>query len=388
MRKTILYVGGFQLPDGNAAAQRVLSNAKVFSELGFDVVFLGVSSEKESKKILDTEQKIDDFIAYKENYPGGIIQWFQYLASLKNIKTVINKIGVDNLETIVAYNYPSIVLQRLLKFCNNKKIKLISDCTEWAIEPNNYSIRSILKNLDTFYRMKLVHLKLDGMIVISKFLFDFYGAKMNNVILVPPLVDISQDKWKQKAPTRNDKIVKLVYAGSPGAGNKDKLDLVINALSQIKLTFKLTIVGITEKQYLSNVKEQSLPENIKNCVIFKGRVPHLTAIEEVKNADFSVFLREDNIVTRAGFPTKFVESISCGTPVLTNASSNIRDYLDEPKFGGIINIDSEQQLVNSIKLFMSYSSDRINEMKEYCRNSRTFDFSNYINEFEKTLLNE
>ena len=29
----------------------------------------------------------------------------------------------------------------------------------------------------------------------------------------------------------------------------------------------------------------------------------------------------------AGFPTKFSEAISCGTPVITNRSSNIEDYL-------------------------------------------------------------
>lgn len=43
---TILYVGGFELPDKNAAAHRVLSNAKIFRELGYNVVFCGVNREK------------------------------------------------------------------------------------------------------------------------------------------------------------------------------------------------------------------------------------------------------------------------------------------------------------------------------------------------------
>ena len=35
--------------------------------------------------------------------------------------------------------------------------------------------------------------------------------------------------------------------------------------------------------------------------------------------------RDTNIVTKAGFPTKFVESITCGIPVLTNKNSNIEE---------------------------------------------------------------
>ena len=39
---TILYVGGFELPDKNAAAHRVLSNGKAIRELGYDVVFVDI----------------------------------------------------------------------------------------------------------------------------------------------------------------------------------------------------------------------------------------------------------------------------------------------------------------------------------------------------------
>ena len=46
-RGTILYVGGFELPDKNAAAHRVLNNAKIFRELGFHVIFCGIDQNIE-----------------------------------------------------------------------------------------------------------------------------------------------------------------------------------------------------------------------------------------------------------------------------------------------------------------------------------------------------
>ncbi len=42
---TIIYIGGFELPDKNAAAQRVVSNAKLLREVGYDVVLVGVDKE-------------------------------------------------------------------------------------------------------------------------------------------------------------------------------------------------------------------------------------------------------------------------------------------------------------------------------------------------------
>lgn len=37
--KRVLYIGGFELPDKNAAAQRVLSIGKAYRLLGYDVLF-------------------------------------------------------------------------------------------------------------------------------------------------------------------------------------------------------------------------------------------------------------------------------------------------------------------------------------------------------------
>ena len=36
MKGTIIYYGGFSLPDKNAAANRVVSNGKIFKDLGYN----------------------------------------------------------------------------------------------------------------------------------------------------------------------------------------------------------------------------------------------------------------------------------------------------------------------------------------------------------------
>ena len=46
--ETILYVGGFALPDENAAAQRVVANAKLFSEMGYNVAFINYANSSDA----------------------------------------------------------------------------------------------------------------------------------------------------------------------------------------------------------------------------------------------------------------------------------------------------------------------------------------------------
>ena len=43
--KKVLYLGAFELPDKNAAAQRVISNGKLLREMGFEVTYVGISKD-------------------------------------------------------------------------------------------------------------------------------------------------------------------------------------------------------------------------------------------------------------------------------------------------------------------------------------------------------
>ena len=67
--KTVLYLGGFELPDKNAAAQRVVANAKLLREMGFEVSFIGIS-----KDIKNALAVVDGFVSTPVPYPIGIKQ--------------------------------------------------------------------------------------------------------------------------------------------------------------------------------------------------------------------------------------------------------------------------------------------------------------------------
>lgn len=364
----ILYLGGFCLPNKNAAAQRVLANAKIFRELGYDVTLVGLSHNS------TTSFLFEGFQCVNLKYPSSFSSWIQMLCSIKQYERYIIN---NKTKIVVAYNHPSIALFRLYKYCKKHGVKLLSDCTEWY-EPHGKFFFNIVKGLDVYERMNKIHPKLDGIITISRYLDDFYLKRGVKTLLLPPLVDKREAKWIIDKKVDNKEIIKLLYAGSPG-GTKDRIDIVIESLAEIAkkgINFEFDIVGITKKQY-ENLYAKELSPISSSFTKFHGRLPHEQVIQMLLRADFQIFLREENLVTKAGFPTKFVETISSGTIVLTNASSNLKDFMLEGENSYELDITNKESLVNTLTIPMSLSKIEITQKCQRI-NSYTFDYRNYI----------
>lgn len=339
---TVLYIGGFELPDKNAAAQRVVSNAKLFKHIGIDTVFVGVmKTPVDNCSILGTKKEVKGFTSFAVPYPTNPNQWFKYLCSAEPFIEVAETI--EDLTAIVCYNFQSVALKKILDYCKKRSVKCIADVTEWYSGDGRSLPVKVLKKADTFYRMCIVQKQLSGLIVISKYLLNYY-KECKNVIYLPPLTDLLSCAKLEKEKREE---LRLVYAGSPGL--KDRIDLLIEAISHVKRPIKLDIIGISEEEYLLLHPEHVHKELFSDKIHFMGRIPHNDTLEYVRNADFSCFFRYEDRVTSAGFPTKFAEAISLGTPVLTNKSSNIADYIKNGQNGILLNELSVEEIANAIE---------------------------------------
>lgn len=317
MSKTILYIGGFELPDKNAAAQRVIGIAKGLRELGHTVVFLNSVKSYEAEGIKEVEYFGFRCYEYKRENEAD------YLFTGHTALSMIKQVDAD---AIIAYNYPAVSLNRIRIYCKNNHKKCFADATEWYQAVGENIVYRIIKNLDTAYRMRWVQKRLDGVIAISRFLYDYYKDSVKT-ILIPPTVDLSDKKWNVPVEKNTD-VVSFVYAGVPIA-LKEKLDVIVKAFSEVEKSnnsVRLNIVGVTEEQF----KElYGWNDVISESIFFWGRIEHLQVIKLVKGSDWAIILRDNNRVVKAGFPTKLVESISCGTPVIVNRFSNIEDYISD-----------------------------------------------------------
>lgn len=353
------------MPDRNAAAHRVLGVAKALRDGGHEVVFCGISKNPDCSRVLaDTLADCHGFESYAIPYPRGTRQWISYITS----NPFMDWVNAHRPDMIIAYNYPAVALGRLLSACRSRGILLIGDVTEWYA-PEGGWLHKAVKWADTEYRMRRLHSRLDGIIAISGYLARYY--RDCNTVTIPPTVDLSDAKWCPEAETEPDATLRFVYAGTPwGGGAKDMLNRAVRLVGGLKRDKHLKILGITRRQYL----DQGNPEP-PGFVEFMGRVPHAEALRHVRNADFQIFIREINRVTTAGFPTKFVESMACGTPVVTNRSSDLDRYLLEGVNGYWAD---EKDVTGLLETLDTLTADRRRVMKAACREMDAFDYRKYI----------
>lgn len=355
----ILYIGGFTLPDNNAAAHRVINNGKALRDIGYEVIYLNSLVKTTLNNIIDKDYFGFKCFEYKRE------NLFFYLFDCKIVKNMIEKISAD---IVIAYNYPSIALNKIRRYCNKKNIICISDCTEWY-HPEGNIVHKLIKFFDTEYRMRYVHKKMNGVITISKYLDEYYKKNVKTV-MVPPLIDIKDDKWRKILMKENDPIV-FLYAGSPSV-TKERLDLIIEQFNKYNGSnhIILKIVGISKQDYIRIYKKKCIDNN----VVFYGRLDNVTTVNMIKQADWTITLREKRRVVEAGFPTKVAESITCSTPVIINEFSNICDYLN----------DSNSLIIKDLYDFDQKIIDTAIE-KICVVDNKTFHYQNYLNEFTEFM---
>ncbi|MBK0038062.1 glycosyltransferase, partial [Enterococcus sp. S52] len=344
--KKILYVGGFELPEGNAAAQRVLQISKILRDLNNEVIFYNRKnlSESEDNSLIETEYF--GFKCYEEKKITSSRELLNQYTNIKMIKEIIVK---EKINLIIAYNFPSIATLKLIKYCRKRNIKVVGDITEWYGTKGLPLRRKIIKGFDSNLRMLYTNKKLDGLIVISDFLENYYYKSLK--VKLPPMVDLNDSKWEAVSKLKNGKNkVSFIYAGSPSS-EKENLDLIVEVMDKVSLDYNihLKIIGITKNEYFKMYKRKIYANNLAH-VEFKGRIEHSKVIENITKADYSIIIRPINRVTLAGFPTKLAESITARTPVLINQEMEVTEFVENNYNGFYVNQSNLEKEIESIIL--------------------------------------
>ena len=338
------------MPDGNAAAQRLLAIAKTLKD-NYEIKFLGLTHSDNFKGT------VCGFKYENLPYPHSRKEWVSHLRGTQELEYIKN----NKPDVVIAYNYPAWALYRLIRYCKHINIKIVGDITEW------YYPHNILKWIDTEWRMRILNKKMDGLILISRYLDEYYID--HNRIKVPPTIDLSDAKWHVGDKKELSEKITLMYAGSPGRGDKDRLDNLIRVVGNFS-NLTLNIVGVKKDTYMEQFPEIQIPENVK----FWGRLPHDTTISMLCESDFSIFFRQPSRVNNAGFPTKFVESQSAGIPVIANHFSDLDESVEEGKNGYLAKSISLKDIKEVLEKVSTLDREQIGKMHEYTKAIQIFDY--------------
>lgn len=346
-----LYIGSFRLPNGDAAAARVLNVARALRLAGHEVSFIswgGIEKREDS----DAEKvcTVDGFpyvVTNEIDFKGGIVEkvkaWF---SQGKRTKQILRE-RLGQYDAVISYN--GSIISWLMGFCRKHKIILVSDLTEWY----SYSELKLLDIPGYIWNMYVTQRKVHNKITISSYLADYYQTSHN--IVIPATCDAAEEKWhvgKGKAIKVAGTFdgITLIYAGNPA--RKDAVHHAINAVQRLLdegYSIRFLILGAQRETYIRNYSDLLTNMQLSDKIQFLGRVSQNEVPSYYSLADFMVLLREPNRKSDAGFPTKFAESMTSGTPVIANLTSDLGRYLKDDETGFVVGEPSEEAIYQVLR---------------------------------------
>lgn len=225
----------------------------------------------------------------------------------------------------------------------------------------------------------------DGIVAISRLFENHYSSLPT--IRIPTILDTQQIKWSEGSSTY--KTTRLIFAGNIG-GKKELLLPVFEALAMLpnaKGVIHLDLYGPNEQQVLDNISNRTdLWNRLNGVVSVHGRIPQQQIEDKLREADYSIFIRPKRRSSDAGFPTKLAESMSVGTPVITNDTGDVGLYIDAVN-GFLLPDCTSEPLFKVLRTLVSQDKEAARQMRLAARRKaeQEFDYRNYIESFQQFL---
>lgn len=379
MKETFIVVTGDSYPEGSAGAVRTHAFAKILSESGYSPFIIGMGSSTSFQK-----REYDGIPYYSLRYARKDL--FSRFASRvlfgHNVKKAVKHCDMSKIDGIMYVSGGGVALRYVKKLSKQYGIPLYFDSVEWYspgefrmgvlspayIANNRLNTHGIDRNFHVFS--------------ISTFLEDYFNKRGIGTIRIPVIMDVrSMPACVTREVSDTSGKVRIVYAGSPG--KKDHLSELVEAIAllsaeeQNKIDFH--VVGMTLEKYLQTYSIASADE-IPKAVVFDGRKPRSEVLRQVAGSDFAFLLRpSDERYAKAGFPTKVVESLSLGTPMLCNLSSDLAMYLTDGENSIIIEDCSAEACCSALRRILALSREQMNRMRLSARKTAedAFDWRKY-----------
>lgn len=364
-------------PYGQAFSARARNFLKLFSELGYSVHIIAPKSRynKSSSELIGIKFSIEYIDA-----PQTILKLCG-IGAAKPYITALEKYTEANKVDIILTNDVVFIADKVYGFAKRNHIPYIMEQCEW------YDA-SMFKGgrFNPYWREHISLLtkknrRLSGVIAISRLLEDHYRENKVPVIRIPTIMDVVNTKFRTEVIERN--IIKIVFAGTIGKG-KENFSSIFSAIKKINESrgrIVLEIYGPSEKDILYNLNNDiNLFDATKSYIHVRGKIPQEEVEKQLREADYTIFVRPDRRSSHAGFPTKLVESLSVGTPVITNLTGDVGLYLDNEKNSFILQNDSMEAIYCTLEKIIKLSINEMHTMRVLARNTaeRCFDYRNYL----------
>ena len=382
----VAYVGPFRFPEGDASSRRVLGVARSIVRGGRRVVVAcGNRVPEEPESLPDSEGEMGlSFVGVGEITEGAsrfgkathwlwgvgrrIVSWLDSLPSRPT--------------HVVCYGSNVSLMLRLGQWCHRHRVPLIADVVEWhdgAIMVGGGTLSPL--NLGDKLTLRVLNRRTSGIIGISSYLTDYYHSRGCQTVRVPATLDTRE--IEPRLEINADSPLVLAYAGKSGNGRKDLIDNVIDAVLTVNAggtRVKFVLAGSPPQEVLRlpALRSRGLA-SLPNEICALGRLTHRECTSLIRSADFMPMVRPIATFSMAGFPTKVPESLSLGTPVICNVTSDLGQYVRDGVEGLICEDSSVLSIVSALDRALALSREARTAMRQAARARAvaSFDFREY-----------
>lgn len=375
--KKILFVTDLSFP-GSAMASRLLAFVKLFYCLGYDIhLIAGKSDELESGKIYQGEDFTYEIVSSKRSD-----RMMSYFGNENLIKAVDRYVSGNKVDFIFSTSLNALY-RKLLELCKEKNIKLILEQCEWydpssfGMGKNDIRYMRFCKNISRYYK------EADYIISISRLLNDYYNGSGVKSIRIPSITDVMNKPMNYDL---DNKKIKLVFTGNT-SNSKELIVPVLEALREYKDRIELHIYGSSVNGLRKHVNNDVLIDGLNNSLFVHGVIKQEEVEKVLLNSDYQIFIRPKRRSSDAGFPTKLCESMSVGTPCITNDTGDISLVLRDEKNGFLVRGNYSEAVKEVFDRIVNIDKDTYRQIRMMARRDAEsfFDYRNYIKDVEEFL---
>ncbi len=384
MKAVILTENNYPL--GDAGAIRQHATAKMLEKIGYSVTVLGYGKSTDNK-LLNFDGV--DYISFRPKSNNKIIRvFFRTIVGKRMIKN-LKKYHMDT-DVVLLADVQPIIFKMVDKLYASRGTVLIHDSVEW-FSPEQF--KNGKKSLSYKNRDKINTKLITGrwrVMAISSYLENHF-LSICQTERIPVIMDVSNIRCNLTLHENKERIV-FSYVGSPG--KKDYLKTILEGFEllqpELRKNATLNIVGVNQQQLVEvcGISPDTL-ETLKSNINIFGRLPHSDAIEIVRESDYTILIRDENLrYAKAGFPTKIVESLACGTPTICNFSSDLSMYLVDGENSIIASGHSAFDVKNALERAIDTTREVMDKMRFNARYTaeNCFDYHNYITQLSKLTM--
>jgi Glycosyltransferase len=327
-----------------ASAQRVYSLCDVCQKLGLLPIIVSCCLDSSSKPPSQYYYYFSESTCSNKKLKN-----LKFLLGFNGFGTALRYFAARNriVDVIIYSVCPILSVHFIKRFTRKKSIKLIFDVVEFQ-DFKSQTFKSFwLYYLGNIYINKIAIKKNANVFAISKYLFRFFKAKGCNVVLLP-FINSGNLFLERKGSTSS---VAFLYAGFPG--KKDQIVSMIRgfnlAASSFKESFVFYLAGPSPKDLFKlGLKNEDYKRSLSYCK-YLGPVTLETVKGLYSISDFSVLLKnQKSRRSIADYPSKIVQSLGYGLPVISNLSSDLSECLEDGKNSIIVPDDSEEMFSLSV----------------------------------------